>query len=648
MRVHITLISTLVLVLFGCGGGGGGGSNTPAPAPPAPPPNTMSFMVDLSPSEIVGGSSETGTASADFEINLDDNTISGTMTLTGVDADGVTINQGFAGETGNVLVSLTQDSSTQWSIPASTNFTQTDQDAVNAGGIYLQATTAASPNGAVRGQIITGNIILRFVTLSGAQRTPLVVTGASATGAVTLDPDSGAFVAHLNGSGLDDATNAHVHQAIAGLNGNILIGLMQDPNDVAHWFSDGAMLDVDGMAAFNGAELYFNVHTPANPAGEVRGQIVPAGADVVFTSLVDGDVVPPSGSANSGTASSTLIPGSTILTMHVNLSGLDDATGVTINQAPVSQNGSITLQLVQDANDMAHWSIEDTTLTDAQEAALNSQGLYVNVETPAFPAGEVRGQVKPAASIAGPTDAFVISGVAPSNGSTIPVLPATVSVTFNRDVLASSVSVARVDLQASGGDGSFADGNEVTLVPVGATASAATMSIDLTGLTGGNDTYQLTLDGSSATPLTDTAGVVLDGDRDDVPGGDFVSTFTVQPAVTAPTFSQVQQQVFTPNCALSGCHAGADPAQGMNLSSGQAYSNIVNVPSNEVPSLDRIEPGEPDNSYLIHKIEGTAQVGGRMPLGGGPLPNEFIQVIRDWISDGAQDNIDPDPPPGGY
>ncbi|MCZ6852858.1 MAG: CHRD domain-containing protein, partial [Gammaproteobacteria bacterium] len=619
----------LLIMIYGCGGGGSSSTPpAPAPPPPPPPPNTVSFTVELTAGEIVGGSVETGTASIDFEINLDDDTISGTMTLTGVDADGVTINQGFAGETGDVLVTLNQDSSTQWSIPVSTNFIQADQDALNAGGIYLVATTAASPDGAVRGQAITGNIILHFVTLSGAQRTPVVVTGATAIGAVTLDPDTGGFVAHLNGWSLDDATFAHVHLAIAGRNGGVSIELMQDPDDVAHWFSDGATLDDDGMAAYNGAELYFNVHTPANPGGEVRGQIIPAGVDVVFTTLVGGDVVPPSGSANLGIASATLLPGSTILTMHVNVTGLDDATGVTIDQAPISQNGPSTLLLVQDPSDVAHWSIEDMTLTDAQEAALNNQGLYVNVATPAFPAGEVRGQVEPTASMGGPSGAFTVSAVDPSNGSTVPALPSMVSVTFDRDVLASSVSVDSVDLQASGGDGSFGDGNELALLPVNATATAATMTIDLTGLTGGDDTYQLTLDGSSATPLTDTVGVVLDGDGDGAPGGDFVSTFTVQGGVgTNPQvfFSRVQEQVFTPSCALSGCHAGASPAQGMNLSEGQAYANIVNVPSNEFPSLNRVEPNDPDNSYLIQKIEGTAQVGARMPLGAGPLPNDIIQ-----------------------
>jgi hypothetical protein len=76
----------------------------------------------------------------------------------------------------------------------------------------------------------------------------------------------------------------------------------------------------------------------------------------------------------------------------------------------------------------------------------------------------------------------------------------------------------------------------------------------------------------------------------------------------------------------------------MNLSAGQAYSNIVNVPSNEVPSLDRIEPNQPDISYLIQKVEGTAAVGVRMPFGGSALPNELIQLLRDWVSAGAQND----------
>lgn len=106
-----------------------------------------------------------------------------------------------------------------------------------------------------------------------------------------------------------------------------------------------------------------------------------------------------------------------------------------------------------------------------------------------------------------------------------------------------------------------------------------------------------------------------------------------------PTLTSIQSNIFSVNCALSGCHAGASPQQGMNLSEGQAFSNIVNVRSNEVPSLFRVEPGNPEDSYLFMKITGaTGIVGSRMPLGRSPLSSEEIETIRQWIEDGAQNN----------
>jgi hypothetical protein len=108
-----------------------------------------------------------------------------------------------------------------------------------------------------------------------------------------------------------------------------------------------------------------------------------------------------------------------------------------------------------------------------------------------------------------------------------------------------------------------------------------------------------------------------------------------------PGFAADVQPIFTDNCAFSGCHAGSNPAQGMNLSDGQAYANIVNVQSNEA-SLLRVKPSEPDSSYLVHKIQGTqgsvGGSGGQMPLGGMALSQEQINLIREWITDGAQNN----------
>lgn len=107
------------------------------------------------------------------------------------------------------------------------------------------------------------------------------------------------------------------------------------------------------------------------------------------------------------------------------------------------------------------------------------------------------------------------------------------------------------------------------------------------------------------------------------------------PPLTAD-FDSIQQNVFTPTCTTTGCHAGAAAPLGLRLEAGVSYAQLVGVPSVEVPGLLRVAPGDPDASYLVQKIEGSAEVGDRMPLGGPPLPRATIDVIRQWIVDGAQ------------
>jgi len=114
------------------------------------------------------------------------------------------------------------------------------------------------------------------------------------------------------------------------------------------------------------------------------------------------------------------------------------------------------------------------------------------------------------------------------------------------------------------------------------------------------------------------------------------------PPQTSLSFSAHIQPIFTGNCAFAaGCHAGPTPQQGMNLSDGQAYANIVNVFSNQVPRLRRIEPNNPDSSYMVLKLQGNAgSVGGlgtRMPLG-GQLTQAQIDTIRTWVAGGARNN----------
>jgi hypothetical protein len=77
-------------------------------------------------------------------------------------------------------------------------------------------------------------------------------------------------------------------------------------------------------------------------------------------------------------------------------------------------------------------------------------------------------------------------------------------------------------------------------------------------------------------------------------------------------------------------------SSGLDLTSlSMSYLGLVNTPSLEVGSLDRVEPGNPNASYLVQKIEGTAAVGVRMPATGVPLDAAAIAAIRQWITNGA-------------
>ena len=108
-----------------------------------------------------------------------------------------------------------------------------------------------------------------------------------------------------------------------------------------------------------------------------------------------------------------------------------------------------------------------------------------------------------------------------------------------------------------------------------------------------------------------------------------------------PTLSSIQEHVFNQSCALSGCHQGTNAPVGLDLSTGNAHANLVDVRSGEVPDLFLVEPGNPDDSYLIIKLEGSSRMAVgtvQMPFGRDPLSSETIAVVRRWITNGAPDN----------
>ena len=119
----------------------------------------------------------------------------------------------------------------------------------------------------------------------------------------------------------------------------------------------------------------------------------------------------------------------------------------------------------------------------------------------------------------------------------------------------------------------------------------------------------------------------------------------------------------TASCVLSVCHANnatnapkLGPSNGMVDAAGlEAIRNALLAPSAQAPSLKIVDPGKPEDSYLLHKLDGTFTsvnnvnklncmglacqgamgCGERMPQLLGKLPADKIGKIRDWIKQGA-------------
>jgi hypothetical protein len=114
-----------------------------------------------------------------------------------------------------------------------------------------------------------------------------------------------------------------------------------------------------------------------------------------------------------------------------------------------------------------------------------------------------------------------------------------------------------------------------------------------------------------------------------------------------PTLASVQRFVFSApdssgRLACTGCHTnvGRTPSGGLNLIEGSSYQALVGVPSTQKPGAIRVIAGDPGNSYLLKKLDGSSDIAGvRMPRGNGPfLTPGQISILRRWIELGAKNN----------
>lgn len=125
-------------------------------------------------------------------------------------------------------------------------------------------------------------------------------------------------------------------------------------------------------------------------------------------------------------------------------------------------------------------------------------------------------------------------------------------------------------------------------------------------------------------------------DQNALTGTGLSATFAISPPAQQVSFATVQA-ILTRSCTSMACHDSTQSASGLDLTAGRAYAELSGA-SGDCPATKLVMPGAPDQSYLVHKLQGSGPCffGSRMPKGTAlPLPADEIQQVRDWIATGA-------------
>jgi CHRD domain len=376
--IHISrralMITMLTAALAACGGGDDDS-----------PPQTESIDVALNSSQEVADAEVASGALGSATLTLDraSGALSGTLAVEGMTATAAHIHTGAAGENGAVLVELEAAGDGSFEVPAGTTLDAGQLASLDAGGLYLNAHSAAFPDGEVRGQIGVDVLASR---LSGAQESTPVDSAATGVGRVVLNPKSGALTGGFVVQGIV-VTDAHIHQGAFGVDGPVVVELEGQGNGL--WtVPANTVVDADFQAALKAGELYFNAHSASHPTGEIRGQI---GRSQRFAALSGANEVPPNNSVGSGRAALTLDPATRGLAGSVLLEGFDVAAAH-LHAGASGSNGPVVVELARTAPGV--WSVPGDTVLEAEQVQmLMSDGLYANAHSAAFPDGEVRGQL---------------------------------------------------------------------------------------------------------------------------------------------------------------------------------------------------------------------------------------------------------------
>jgi hypothetical protein len=359
------------------------------------------FTARLQGSQQVPANPTTANGVASFMLNATRDTMQVSINMTGLKATAIHIHEGAVGANGGVIKDFTP--MLRGNI-VRTMLTGADLAPANlikwlSGAYYINVHTAANPNGEIRGQITLESDKSYYANLTGAQSVPAVATAATAYGIFALDKSTRMVNFKVVAQGLSGAiTSSHLHIGAAGTAGGVsldlspmIMGNRIEGSFMVTWATASFLTD---LAAGN---IYINIHTAANPNGEIRGQLIQNTGALVFDAMLDNAQTGGTTAPNAhGVAKLALSPMMDAITYNIATTGLSGAIAsahIHIGVAGTAGGVAITLPAA-DANGMISGTINAANgLTPALVNMMLEGELYINIHTAANPNGEARGQI---------------------------------------------------------------------------------------------------------------------------------------------------------------------------------------------------------------------------------------------------------------
>jgi len=237
----------------------------------------MAAAAAMSSAQVFPTPSSKAVGVARISVAPDTGAVSGTVSLSGMTARTVTVNQGFAGSTGEAVVTLAPraGSAGEFAVPANVTLSAEQVTAFSQGRLYVIATSTANPNGEIRGQLAPDNVRVTFSELTASREAAALGMRASGVAAATVDTRAGTLTVHVNSAGVEDATNARVLGAAAG---RPLADLARSPVEMGHFSTELARISAAEVESFEAGRLSVSVAAAATPAGAIGGPIGPDAA----------------------------------------------------------------------------------------------------------------------------------------------------------------------------------------------------------------------------------------------------------------------------------------------------------------------------------------------------------------------------------